>query len=162
MEYRHLGRSGFKVPVLSFGTGTFGGQGQMFAAWGNTDVEQARSLVDICLEAGVNMFDSADIYSAGSAESILGAALRGRRRDEIIISTKATFRSGPGPNDVGSSRYHLVQAVDASGAVLPHGLAGLGGLAAGQHIALTATVSPDSTADNLVLLATGIHPLLKR
>ena len=114
MEYRHLGRSGFKVPVLSFGTGTFGGQGQMFAAWGNTDVEQARSLVDICLEAGVNMFDSADIYSAGSAESILGAALRGRRRDEIIISTKATFRSGPGPNDVGSSRYHLVQAVDAA------------------------------------------------
>jgi aryl-alcohol dehydrogenase-like predicted oxidoreductase len=114
MEYRHLGRSGFKVPVLSFGTGTFGGQGQMFAAWGNTDVEQARSLVDICLEAGVNMFDSADIYSAGSAESILGAALKGRRRDQVIISTKATFRSGPGPNDVGSSRYHLVQAVDAA------------------------------------------------
>lgn len=114
MEYRHLGRSGFKVPVLSFGTGTFGGQGQMFAAWGNTDVEQARSLVDICLEAGVNMFDSADVYSAGSAESILGAALRGRRRSDIIISTKATFRSGPGPNDVGSSRYHLVQAVDAA------------------------------------------------
>jgi aryl-alcohol dehydrogenase-like predicted oxidoreductase len=114
MEYRHLGRSGFKVPVLSFGTGTFGGQGQMFAAWGNTDVEQARSLVDICLEAGVNMFDSADVYSAGSAESILGAALKGRRRDQLIISTKATFRSGPGPNDVGSSRYHLVQAVDAA------------------------------------------------
>lgn len=114
MEYRHLGRSGFKVPVLSFGTGTFGGQGQMFAAWGTTDVQQARSLVDMCLEAGVNMFDSADIYSAGSAESILGAALRGRRRDQIIISTKASFRSGPGPNDVGSSRYHLVQAVDAA------------------------------------------------
>ncbi len=114
MEYRHLGRSGFKVPVLSFGTGTFGGQGPLFAAWGNTDVEQARSLVDICLEAGVNMFDSADVYSAGSAESILGAALKGRRRDQVIISTKATFRSGPGPNDVGSSRYHLVQAVDAA------------------------------------------------
>ncbi|HET7864863.1 MAG TPA: aldo/keto reductase [Burkholderiaceae bacterium] len=114
MEHRHLGRSGFKVPVLSLGTGTFGGQGRMFAAWGNTDVPQARSLVDMCLEAGVNMFDSADIYSAGSAESILGAALRGRRRDQIIISTKASFRSGPGPNDVGSSRYHLVQAVDAA------------------------------------------------
>jgi len=114
MEYRHLGRSGFKVPVLSFGTGTFGGQGEMFAAWGSTDVAQARSLVDICLEAGVNMFDSADVYSAGSAESILGAALKGRRRDQVIISTKATFRSGPGPNDVGSSRYHLVQAVDAA------------------------------------------------
>lgn len=114
MEYRHLGRSGFKVPVLSLGTGTFGGQGRMFAAWGNTDVPQARSLVDMCLEAGVTMFDSADIYSAGSAESILGAALRGRRRDQIIISTKASFRSGPGPNDVGASRYHLVQAVDAA------------------------------------------------
>jgi aryl-alcohol dehydrogenase-like predicted oxidoreductase len=112
MEYRFLGRSGFKVPVLSFGTGTFGGQGKMFAAWGSTDVAQARTLIDICLEAGVNMFDSADIYSAGSAESILGAAIQGRPRDSLILSTKLTFRSGEGPNDVGSSRYHLISGVD--------------------------------------------------
>lgn len=112
MEYRQLGNSGFKIPALSFGTGTFGGKGQMFAAWGNTDVAQARSLVDICLEAGANMFDSADVYSAGAAESILGEAIKGRPRDSLIISTKASFRSGPGANDIGSSRHHLVDAVD--------------------------------------------------
>ena len=114
MEYRQLGKSGFKVPVLSLGTGTFGGQGEFFKAWGSTDVAQARSLIDICLDAGVTMFDSADIYSAGSAEAILGEAIKGRARDKLIISTKATFRSGQGANDVGSSRYHLVQAVDAA------------------------------------------------
>ena len=114
MEYRQLGKSGFKVPLLTFGTGTFGGKGDFFSAWGSTDVAQARSMIDICLEAGVNMFDSADIYSAGSAESILGEALKGRARDKLIISTKATFRSGEGANEVGSSRYHLVAAVDAA------------------------------------------------
>jgi len=114
MEYRHLGRSGFKVPVLSFGTGTFGGKGPLFSAWGHTDVAQARRLVDICLDAGVTMFDSADVYSAGSAESILGEALKGRPRDRLIVSTKTTFRSGEGPNEVGSSRHHLVAAVDAA------------------------------------------------
>ena len=114
MEYRHLGRSGFKVPVLSFGTGTFGGEGEFFSAWGNTNVEQARRLVDICLDAGLNMFDSADVYSAGAAESILGAAIKGHARDKIIISTKATFRSSEDTNDVGSSRYHLIRAVDAA------------------------------------------------
>ncbi len=114
MEQRRLGRSGFKVPVLCFGTGTFGGQGEFFSAWGNTDVAQARCLVDICLEAGVNMFDSADIYSAGAAESILGAAIKGRPRGSLIISTKATFRSGDGANEVGSSRQHLIGAVDAA------------------------------------------------
>jgi aryl-alcohol dehydrogenase-like predicted oxidoreductase len=114
MEYRALGRSGFKVPALTFGTGTFGGQGEFFGAWGSTDVAQARTLIDICLEAGVTMFDSADIYSAGSAEAILGAALQGRPRDSFIVSTKATFRSGSGPNDVGSSRHHLVAAVNAA------------------------------------------------
>ena len=113
MEFRHLGASGFKVPVLSFGTGTFGGKGDFFGAWGNTDVEEAKRLVDICLDAGLNMFDSADIYSDGAAESVLGGAIKGRR-DRVLISTKATFRSGDDPNDVGSSRYHLLKACDAA------------------------------------------------
>lgn len=113
MEQRFLGRSGFKVPVLSLGTGTFGGGNDFFKAWGSTDEGGARRLVDICLEAGMNMFDSADIYSQGLAESILGAAIQGRR-DKIIISTKGTFRTGDGPNDIGSSRQHLKAAVDAS------------------------------------------------
>ncbi|MGQ2922803.1 MULTISPECIES: aldo/keto reductase [Comamonadaceae] len=114
MEYRHLGRSGLKVPVLSFGTGTFGGKGEFFQAWGSTDVAEARKLIDICIDAGVNMFDSADIYSGGAAESVLGEAIKGRPRDKLLISTKATFRSGEGVNEVGSSRYHLVAAVDAA------------------------------------------------
>jgi aryl-alcohol dehydrogenase-like predicted oxidoreductase len=113
MEYRQLGGSGFKVPVLSLGTGTFGGNGEMFKAWGSTDVQEATRIVDICLEAGVNMFDSADVYSAGMAEEILGKAIAGRR-DQVIISTKASFRTGKGPNDVGSSRHYLIRAVEAS------------------------------------------------
>ena len=113
MEFRHLGASGFRVPVLSFGTGTFGGKGDFFGAWGNTDVEEAKRLVDICLDAGLNMFDSADIYSDGAAESVLGGAIKGRR-DRVLISTKATFRSGDDPNDVGSSRHHLLKACDAA------------------------------------------------
>lgn len=113
MEFRQLGGSGFKVPVLSLGTGTFGGGGELFKAWGATDVAEASRLVDICLEAGLNMFDSADIYSKGLAEEILGQAIKGRR-DQVLISTKGTFRSGSGPNDVGSSRFHLIKAVDAS------------------------------------------------
>ncbi len=113
MEYRQLGASGFKVPVLSFGTGTFGGGGELFKAWGQTDVAEASRLVDICLDAGLNLFDSADIYSAGMAEEILGQAIKGRR-DRVLISTKATFRAGTGPNDVGSSRHHLIRAVDGS------------------------------------------------
>src|SRR3954453_17132721 len=104
MEFRQLGHSGFKVPVLSFGTGTFGGSNELFKAWGESDAAEATRLVDICLDAGLNMFDSADISSAGMAEEILGAAISGRR-DKVLISTKATFRSGDGPNDVGSSRY---------------------------------------------------------
>jgi aryl-alcohol dehydrogenase-like predicted oxidoreductase len=112
MEYRRLGHSGFKVPALSFGTGTFGGVGKL-AAWGTTQVEEARRLVDICLDSGLNMFDSADVYSGGAAESVLGAAIQGRR-DKILISTKAAFRHGEGPNDVGSSRYALIRAVEAA------------------------------------------------
>ncbi len=113
MEYRQLGGSGFKVPALSFGTGTFGGGGELFKAWGDSDVAEATRLVDICLDAGVTMFDSADIYSQGMAEEILGQAVKGRR-DRVIISTKGTFRTGPGPNDLGSSRYYLTRAVEAS------------------------------------------------
>ena len=113
MEYRRLGASGFTVPVLSFGTGTFGGKGDFFAAWGTTDVAEARRLVDICLDAGLTMFDTADIYSRGASESILGEAIKGRR-DQVLISTKATFRFSDEPNDVGSSRFHLIKAVEGS------------------------------------------------
>lgn len=111
MEQRLLGRSGLKVPVLTYGTGTFGGEGELFKAFGASDVKEATRLVDICLEAGLAMFDSADIYSGGASEEILGHALKGRR-DQALISTKSTFRFGAGPNDVGSSRYHLTKAVD--------------------------------------------------
>ena len=116
MEYRRLGASGLKVPVLSFGTGTFGGGTEFFKAWGSSDVAEATRLVDICLEAGVNMFDTADIYSQGQSEEILGAAIKGRR-DKVLISTKGTFRMGgdaAGPNSVGSSRFHLTNAIHAS------------------------------------------------
>jgi aryl-alcohol dehydrogenase-like predicted oxidoreductase len=113
MEYRLLGGSGFSVPVLTMGTGTFGGANEFFKAWGGSDVKEASRLVDICLEAGLTMFDSADVYSGGAAEEILGQAIKGRR-DQVLISTKATFAFGPGPNDVGSSRYHLIQAVEGS------------------------------------------------
>ncbi len=112
MEYRLLG-SGLKVPVLSFGTGTFGGGGEFFKAWGATDVAEATRLVDICLEAGVNFFDTADVYSRGLSETIVGKAVAGRR-DKVLIATKATFRMGDGPNDLGSSRHHLVSSCEAS------------------------------------------------
>lgn len=111
MKYRHLGRSGLKVPVLSFGAGTFGGTGPLFGAWGNTDVEEARRLVDICLESGVNLFDTADVYSNGASEEVLGAALKGRR-DSVLISTKTGLPMGDGPNDAGSSRSRLIRAVE--------------------------------------------------
>lgn len=113
MEYRQLGASGLWVPVLCFGTATFGGGNDFFKAWGNTQVEEAIHLVDICLEAGVNLFDTADIYSSGQAEEILGKAIAGRR-DKVLISTKATFPMGNGPYDQGSSRFHLMQACEAS------------------------------------------------
>lgn len=113
MDYRRLGQSGFKVPVLSLGTGTFGGGNEFFKAWGTTGADEATRLVDICLDAGLTMFDSADIYSHGMAEEILGKAIKGRR-DRVLISTKATFRFDEGPNDVGSSRFHLIRAVEGS------------------------------------------------
>src|SRR4030081_352919 len=113
MEYRQLGGSGLKVPALCLGTGTFGGSNEFFKAWGAVGVEEATRLVDICLEAGLNFFDSADVYSDGAAEEVLGGAIKGRR-DKVLISTKATFRSGTGPNDVGSSRFHILEAVEGS------------------------------------------------
>lgn len=113
METHYLGNSGLRVPALSFGTGTFGGKGQLFGSWGNTDVAEASRLIDICLDAGLNLFDSADVYSGGMAESILGEAIKGRR-DKVLISTKATFRFDESdPNGVGSSRFHLLRTIDA-------------------------------------------------
>jgi aryl-alcohol dehydrogenase-like predicted oxidoreductase len=113
MEYRLLGGSGLKVSALSFGTATFGGGNEFFKAWGETDVAEARRLLDICFEGGVNLFDTADGYSDGRSEEILGKALEGRR-DRALVSTKAYFPTGDGPNDRGSSRYHLRRALEAS------------------------------------------------
>jgi aryl-alcohol dehydrogenase-like predicted oxidoreductase len=113
MEYRLLGGSGLKVPVLSLGTATFGGGSEFFRAWGNSGVEEATRLVDVALEAGATLFDTADSYSNGLAEEILGKAIAGRR-DRLLLSTKASFRTGDGPNDVGSSRHHLLQACEGS------------------------------------------------
>ncbi|WP_066929611.1 aldo/keto reductase [Streptomyces sp. NBRC 110611] len=111
MEYRRLGASGLMVPALSFGAGTFGGQGELFSAWGTTEAAEARRLVDICLEAGVTMFDTADVYSNGASEEVLGAAIKGRR-EQVIISTKAGLPLGDGPGDAGTSRSRLIRAVD--------------------------------------------------
>jgi aryl-alcohol dehydrogenase-like predicted oxidoreductase len=113
MEYRQLGGSGLKVPVLTLGTGTFGGNTEFFESWGAVGAEEATRLVDICLDAGLTMFDTADVYSDGASEEILGQAVRGRR-SRVLISTKGTFRTGSGPNQVGSSRAYLSGAVDAS------------------------------------------------
>ncbi len=113
MEYRQLGQSGLRVPVLSFGTATFGGGNEFFKAWGTTQVEEATQMVNLCLDAGVNLFDTANVYSTGMAEEILGKALTGLR-NKVLISTKATFKMGEDANDYGSSRYHLIQQCEAS------------------------------------------------
>lgn len=113
MIHRRLGKSGLRVPALSFGTATFGGVGEFFKTWGSTDSKGAERLIDVCLDHGVSMFDSADVYSAGKSEEILGEAIRGKR-DRLLISTKATFTSGEGINDYGSSRQHLIRTVETS------------------------------------------------
>ena len=113
MEYRQLGGSGLNVPVLSFGTATFGGGNEFFKAWGTTQADEARKLVGLCMDAGVNFFDTANVYSRGVAEEILGKALQGMR-DKVLISTKATFPMGDGPNEFGSSRFHLVKSCEDS------------------------------------------------
>ncbi|MEV7415400.1 aldo/keto reductase [Streptomyces sp. NPDC089919] len=111
MEHRQLGTSGLEVPVLSFGAGTFGGSGPLFGAWGSTDTRQARRMVDIALDAGITLFDTADVYSAGASETVLGEAVKGRR-DRVLISTKAGLPTGPGPGEAGTSGARLVRAVE--------------------------------------------------
>ena len=114
MDYRQLGRSGLKVPELCFGAGTFGAGDEFFKAWGETSDDDARKIIDVCMEAGLNFFDTADIYSGGKSEEMLGRAVAHLKREDILLSTKATFRLGAGPNDVGSSRYHLIQSLERS------------------------------------------------
>lgn len=111
MEYRRVGDSGLIVPELSFGAGTFGGSGPLFGNWGTTDVTEASRLIDICLDAGLTMFDTADVYSDGASEEVLGAALKGRR-DEVLISTKAGLPMGEGPQDAGTSRARLIRVCE--------------------------------------------------
>ncbi len=113
MEYRNLGNSGLKVPVLSLGTGTFGGTNEFFQRWGQTDEKEATRLINLCLERGINFFDTANVYSIGDSEIVLGKALKGKR-DKTLISTKATFQMGEHPNEKGSSRHHLMNALEAS------------------------------------------------
>ena len=112
MRYRQLGASGLRVSVLTMGTMTFGGKGG-FASVGSTGVEEARQQVDRCLEAGVNLIDTANVYSGGLSEEILGQVLEGRR-DEVLVATKARMPMGDGPNDAGLSRHHLVTQCEAS------------------------------------------------
>lgn len=114
MEYRFLGKSGLEVPVLSFGTATFGGVGEYYKAWGGTQLKEATRLIDICLDAGINLFDTADVYSKGLSEEILGKALAGKSRDGLLLSTKATFNFGEGPNNQGSSRFRLIKQLEGS------------------------------------------------
>jgi aryl-alcohol dehydrogenase-like predicted oxidoreductase len=114
MEFRQLGKSGLQVPVLCFGTGTFGGSTDFFKQWGSTDVAEARELVDLCMDAGVNFFDTADVYSNGHSEEILGEAIAHLPRESVLVSTKTTFAYGPGANDRGSSRYHVTQQLHGS------------------------------------------------
>ena len=135
------------MPVLGFGAGTFGGTGPLFSAWGRTDVDEARRLLDICIEAGVTFFDTADVYSDGASETILGAAVAGRR-DQVILSTKISLRAGPGPNDVGSSRHHLIRAVDQALRRLDTDYIDL--LQLHQFDAMTPVASVMSTLDDLV------------
>lgn len=111
MEYRRVGDSDLMVSELSFGAATFGGSGEFFGAWGDTGVHQARTMVDLAIEAGINLFDTADVYSDGASEEVLGAALRGRR-DSVLISTKAALPTAPG--DWGTSRARLLRAVDSA------------------------------------------------
>ena len=113
MEYRYLGNSGLRVSAFCFGTMTFGGTGPFFSAVGKTQLDEARRLIDMSLEAGINLFDTADVYSAGQSEELLGTAL-GNRRHDVLVATKAVMPMGSGPNDCGASRHHLIRACEAS------------------------------------------------
>ncbi len=112
MEYRQLGHSGLRVSTLTLGTMTFGGQGK-FAYVGNTGLDAAKTQIDLCMEAGVNLYDTADVYSSGVSEEILGKALK-PYRDDVLIATKARFPMGSGINQAGASRYHIINACEAS------------------------------------------------
>jgi aryl-alcohol dehydrogenase-like predicted oxidoreductase len=112
MEYRQLGRSGLKVSTMTMGTMTFGGEGG-FANVGNTDIDEARRLIDVCLERGVNLIDTADVYSQGTSEQIVGEAVKGRR-DDVLLATKVRMPMGDGPNDAGLSREHIVRGCEDS------------------------------------------------
>lgn len=113
MEYRQLGRSGLRVPALSLGAGTFGGTGPLFSNWGTVDAKGATRMIDISLEHGMNLFDSADVYSDGASETVLGDAIKGRR-NKVLLSTKLGLPMGDGPNDYGTSRDRLIKATDAA------------------------------------------------
>jgi aryl-alcohol dehydrogenase-like predicted oxidoreductase len=113
MEYRLLGRSGLKVSTITLGTMTMGGKGN-FAKVGNVGLDEARRQIDLCLDAGVNLIDTADVYSSGASEEIIGEALGGKRKSGVLIATKARFPMGDGPNDRGLSRHHLIEACNAS------------------------------------------------
>jgi aryl-alcohol dehydrogenase-like predicted oxidoreductase len=112
MEYRTLGTSGLRVSVLTMGTMTFGGKGA-FANVGSTGADEARRQVDMCLDAGINLIDTADVYSGGLSEEIVGEVLRGRR-DQVLVATKVRMEMGPGPNDAGLSRHHIITGCEAS------------------------------------------------
>ena len=114
MDYRQLGRSGLKVPELCFGAGTLGTSGEFFEAWAKSSEEETDRIIGTCMDAGLNFFDTADVYSAGGSEIALGKALAKYARRDVLISTKSTFRFGAGPNNVGSSRYHLIEQLEGS------------------------------------------------
>jgi aryl-alcohol dehydrogenase-like predicted oxidoreductase len=113
MEYRTLGRSGLKVSTLTLGTMTFGGTGP-FAAVGNSDLSEARRIIDTCIDTGINLIDTANVYSNGLSEEIIGEALGGKRKNDVLIATKARMKIGTGPNDEGLSRYHLIRECEKS------------------------------------------------
>jgi aryl-alcohol dehydrogenase-like predicted oxidoreductase len=113
MEYRYLGRSGLKISTLTMGTMTFGGGGK-FSAVGKTDLADARRQIDLCLDAGINLIDTANVYSNGLSEEIIGEALGGKRKNDVLIASKARMRIGTGPNDEGLSRYHLIRECEKS------------------------------------------------
>ncbi|WP_292583236.1 aldo/keto reductase, partial [Mesorhizobium sp.] len=113
MEYRTLGRSGLKVSTLTLGTMTFGGAGA-FAAVGKTDLNEASRMIDLCIDAGINLIDTANVYSNGISEEIIGEALGGKRKDDVLIASKARMRIGKGPNDEGLSRHHLIRECEKS------------------------------------------------
>ncbi|TIT50181.1 MAG: aldo/keto reductase, partial [Mesorhizobium sp.] len=113
MEYRTLGRSGLKVSTLTLGTMTFGGAGP-FAAVGNSDLAEAKRMIDMCIDAGINLIDTANVYSNGLSEEIIGEALGGKRKNDVLIGSKARMRIGKGPNDEGLSRHHLIRECERS------------------------------------------------